>query len=353
LEQEVLQQRGQRLRRAFKFGYCDHPEEFDPTRQLKGARIQRKDRPVIDPFTVYEAEKLIAALHRDWGQAQGNYDEFRFFTGLRPSEEIALVMSDFDAASGTLRITKARVNGVDKDATKTGDDREIILCLRAIAVLKRQLALREELERSGQIEGDHLFFKADGRPIRSLQYPYARWKQTLMRLDDVRYRKPYCARHTSVSWDLMIGRSALWVARQHGHSIETMLRFYASWTEGSLEAEIPAIQKAIEGKEVVQQPPAPAVPRPRRRRSISRPFEIESAPLVMASAARMPFANGYANEHGDAPNKSLESHENSGGERGIRTLEGLLTLTPLAGVRLRPLGHLSVRGCKGRPLNDL
>ena len=30
-----------------------------------------------------------------------------------------------------------------------------------------------------------------------------------------------------------------------------------------------------------------------------------------------------------------------GGERGIRTLEGLLALTPLAGARLRPLGHLS------------
>jgi hypothetical protein len=30
-----------------------------------------------------------------------------------------------------------------------------------------------------------------------------------------------------------------------------------------------------------------------------------------------------------------------GGEGGIRTLEGLLTLTPLAGARLRPLGHLS------------
>ena len=33
-----------------------------------------------------------------------------------------------------------------------------------------------------------------------------------------------------------------------------------------------------------------------------------------------------------------------GGEGGIRTLEGLLTLTPLAGARLRPLGHLSVSG---------
>src|SRR5581483_6431297 len=37
----------------------------------------------------------------------------------------------------------------------------------------------------------------------------------------------------------------------------------------------------------------------------------------------------------------------TGGQRGIRTLEGLLTLTPLAGVRLRPLGHLSVlRTCR-------
>src|SRR5580704_1256827 len=39
--------------------------------------------------------------------------------------------------------------------------------------------------------------------------------------------------------------------------------------------------------------------------------------------------------------EALAVSMNSGGERGIRTLEGLLTLTPLAGVRLRPLGHLS------------
>src|SRR5450755_2571893 len=39
--------------------------------------------------------------------------------------------------------------------------------------------------------------------------------------------------------------------------------------------------------------------------------------------------------------RSFSRYRNDGGERGIRTLEGLLTLTPLAGVRLRPLGHLS------------
>src|SRR5688500_18815247 len=52
---------------------------------------RHEDRPNIDPFSMHDAETLIAAIHRDWGEAQGNYDEFRFFTGLRPSEEIALV----------------------------------------------------------------------------------------------------------------------------------------------------------------------------------------------------------------------------------------------------------------------
>ena len=34
-----------------------------------------------------------------------------------------------------------------------------------------------------------------------------------------------------------------------------------------------------------------------------------------------------------------------GGEEGIRTLDALLTHTPLAGERLRPLGHLSTHRC--------
>lgn len=38
------------LRRAFKFGYRDHPEKHDPTAGLKSVRIRHKDRPAIDPF---------------------------------------------------------------------------------------------------------------------------------------------------------------------------------------------------------------------------------------------------------------------------------------------------------------
>ena len=59
--------------------------------------------PTLRPL----AESLIARLHVDWGEAIGNYDEFRFFTGLRPSEQIALLVADYDARRGALAVTKA------------------------------------------------------------------------------------------------------------------------------------------------------------------------------------------------------------------------------------------------------
>jgi integrase len=108
---------------------------------LRCFRLTKRDRPVIDPFSIQEAETLIAAIHRDWGETQGNFDEFRFLTGLRPSEQIALLVSDCDVAQGKLSVTKARVIARDKDRTKTGEDRLIELCPRALEVLKRQLAL--------------------------------------------------------------------------------------------------------------------------------------------------------------------------------------------------------------------
>jgi integrase len=102
------------LRRAFAFGYLDYPDRRDPAASLRCARIGKKDRPRIDPFSIQDAEVLIAALHADWGEVQGNYDEFRFFTGLRPSEEIALVVTDYDRAHRILSVGKARVDGIDR-----------------------------------------------------------------------------------------------------------------------------------------------------------------------------------------------------------------------------------------------
>ena len=223
------------LRRAFEFGYRNHPEQHNPARGLRSARLRKKDRPRIDPFCMQDAETLIAAIHRDWGEAQGNYDEFRFFTGMRPSEEIALVLSDLDLVNGIVSVNKARVAGVDRCQTKTGEDRRITLCPRALAVLKRQLGLRARLEDAGAVQHDYVFFRESGEPFWNLLIQGKRWRATLSSLK-LRYRRPYTARHSSVSWNLMAGKNPLWVAKQHGHSISTMLRVYAAWAEGAVEA---------------------------------------------------------------------------------------------------------------------
>ena len=116
------------LRCAFDFGYRDIPEKHNPATALRCFRITKKDRPRIDPFTIQEAEAVIAAIHRDWGEEMS----FRFLIGLRPSEQIALLISDCDVSPGKLQITKARIVARDKDRTKTSEDRLVELCHRAL-----------------------------------------------------------------------------------------------------------------------------------------------------------------------------------------------------------------------------
>jgi hypothetical protein len=74
-------------------------------------------------------------------------------------------------------VSKARVAGIDKNCTKTGEDRVVTLCPRAIRILVRQLKLRERLKIAGLIDHDQ--------------------------------------RHSSVSWNLMVGKSPLRVSKQH------------------------------------------------------------------------------------------------------------------------------------------
>jgi integrase len=233
------------VRCAFDYGYRDHPEKHNPASGLKCLRMTKKDRPPVAPFTIQEAEALISRLHADWGEAIGNYDEFRFFTGLRPSEQIALLVTDYDARRDVLSVTKARVLRRDKDRTKTQEDRDVELSPRALEVLGRHLALRDEYVSAGKVTHEHLFFLEDGRPISDPEITRWRWSESIKALG-IRRRGPYHARHSSVTWQLMLGKNLLWVAKQHGHSVEVMLRMYASWLDGATAADIQATKQAME-----------------------------------------------------------------------------------------------------------
>ena len=286
------------IRCAYEYGYKDHPEKHNPASGLKCLRITKKDRPSVDPFTIEEAELLISRLHADWGEAIGNYDEFRFFTGLRPSEQIALLVTDCHLNKGIVSVTKARVLRRDKDRTKTQEDRNLELCPRALEILKRHLRLRDEYVAARKIRHDHLFFLEDGSPISDPEVTRWRWNESLQKLG-IRQRGPYHARHSSVTWRLMLGKNLLWVAKQHGHSVEVMLRMYAAWIEGATDADIQTIKQAIEAG------PAARTGTPRGKKIVINP--LLSPEFGSSSASR---------KQGDDLSPENASEKN-GGEGGI------------------------------------
>lgn len=108
------------------------------------------------------------------------------------------MLTDLAVEHGIISINKARVSGVDRCKTKTGEDRRVQLCPRTLKILKRQLLLRERLALAGTLDHDHVFVRDDGKPMLDLQVASIRWRRTLQSLN-VRYRRPYTARHSSVS----------------------------------------------------------------------------------------------------------------------------------------------------------
>ena len=286
------------LRCAFEFGYKDLPGKTSPAAGLECFRLTKKDRPKIDPFSIQEAETIIRGIHEEWGEAVGNFDEFRFFTGLRQSEEIGLRVQNCNLTKGTIKICEAVVLRQHKDRPKNNEDRTVELCPRALAVLKCQFALRDAYVKAGMIKHDNVFFRDDGKPMRELKYVYMRWRYVI---EDrkVRYREPYNARHSCVSWNLMIGKNLMWCARQHGHSVQVMLTMYGAWIEGSTQEDIAAIKSAMEAGATAEMTSAGKTP--------------QAPQIPLPGATQVPLAGGW----GRLSWRKIK--KNNGGADGTRT----------------------------------
>src|SRR6185312_14298008 len=106
-----------------------------------------------------------------------------------------LAVTDCDLVNGIISINKARGYGVDRYKTKTGDDRRVQLCPRALAVLKRHLQLRSRMVADGKIRHDYVFFLDSGERIEDLGVPQVRWRRTLRSpeaaLPPAVYRSPF------------------------------------------------------------------------------------------------------------------------------------------------------------------
>ncbi|MBV7428093.1 MULTISPECIES: site-specific integrase [unclassified Acidovorax] len=182
--------------------------------------MRKHQKPQPDPFTLDQVEVLL----QRFSSAQGrDYYEFAIFTGMRPSEQIALSWSKVDLHAGTVLVDEALTRGKIK-GTKTTDIRELELTARARQVLERQRAV-------SQLAGGRVFVGEDGAAFSSTDDPLRLWWKPAMKLSGLRQRDARQTRHTFATVCLMAGITPAWAARQLGHSVEMFYRVYSRWID--------------------------------------------------------------------------------------------------------------------------
>jgi len=204
-------------------------EEILEKSPLANIRNLKHQGPLPDPFDPEEMEIILAGLAARHDERVWCRFAFAFFTGVRPSEQIAVRWSDVDWRLKTIRIQRALVRSEIK-GTKTSSIRDIDLNERALAVLQRMKA--------------HSFMRGIESPIfinPITNEPWADEKRQrevffvpTLRAIGIRMRPPYQTRHTFATIALMGGVNPSYIARQLGHTSTAMLyKHYAKWIDGA------------------------------------------------------------------------------------------------------------------------
>jgi integrase len=140
----------------------------DPFEFLRWPRIRR---PKPDPFTEEERDKILAPFK---GKNPFYYPFVytQFWTGMRPSEAIALRWGHVDFQTERISITKSRYLGAENE-TKTRASERTIRILPGVAALLRS---RKPLHVT---ETDYVFRNQKDNPIDEDKWRKKRWYRTL------------------------------------------------------------------------------------------------------------------------------------------------------------------------------
>jgi len=209
--------------------------EKNPAELLERPKRSKKE---IDPFSIDEANQIIAKLyqHEHWPSTiYAAFFEFVFFTGLRLSEALALRWDAVDLDKRHAHVCRGIALGKVVERTKTGRDRYVLLNERALHALK---FAREYAERRKKGSGKILEFPFVFPPSKNSEYVrqtsdvHKQWEPTLRSLG-LRYRPPYNCRHTYATICLMSGMNPAFISQQLGHSVQMLLSTYARWINSS------------------------------------------------------------------------------------------------------------------------
>ena len=199
--------------------------DTDPFAALDWPRLQT---PKPDPFTEEERDKILQAF-KEKSRFYYIFAYLLFWTGMRPSEALALRWEDIDIKHGFLSISKSRYKN-DENPTKTaGSEREIRLLSGVIDVIRAVKPLHVGIN-------EHVFKNQEGQLLNFHTWRAGIWYR-ILRGTGIRERKPYSTRHTFISAGLSNGVNIKWLAEYCGTSVTMIEKHYGKYIGGDVEEQ--------------------------------------------------------------------------------------------------------------------
>lgn len=232
--QDISQQRAQNLliplRGVLADAFDDERISRNPLFGWKPKKPAKPGKSEVDPFNPEEMNAILNVCELE----EQAYWKFAFWTGLRPSELIALEPSDFDKTQ--IDVNKGVYKG-EIEANKTAAGNRFVKLLPK-AKEAYQLIMSVRPIRCETVFYDPRYMKAWAGHD-TLRKRFVR----LCKKADVRYRKPYNTRHTFASMMLTAGEHHKWIANQLGHAdLQVFYKVYGHL----IEDDTPHGMKAVE-----------------------------------------------------------------------------------------------------------
>ena len=199
----------------------------------------RRVVPGPDPFTEDERDRLLEYFRtKRWrlGRHRGTYRADRyyayyaflftlFYTGLRPSEAVALRVKSVELATGTLFIERSRSLGAE-GAPKTAAAARVVRLTPSHVEILRQIVEIKAAE-----PDDYLFKNTLGDPID--QRSFYKLFCTAQRSLGLKHRDLYATKDTYVSIALTRGVNLTWLSEQTGVAEGTLRTHYGRFIHAS------------------------------------------------------------------------------------------------------------------------
>ncbi len=242
------------LRAAFRYALDDELIQKTPMDLIVNPKKEHCDH--ADPFTRDEIDKLSAtetdrSLERDALL-------FAIWTGVRPSELLAIALSDIDLENKKLYIKRSVVRGNFASTKTDGSYRCIDLLDDAYSILIRIIQSTKQLRKfrvkvlqpnnrlSDEKKLQFIFNSSKSERFWSDSEAFNKmFVKPHCEAAGVRYRGVGQARHTYGSQLITIGVNLNWIAKQMGHkSIKMLEKHYGRW----MESEMPDMAAQVSSK---------------------------------------------------------------------------------------------------------